>query len=145
MDKTANEIMADGYAAAKDAWARARECSSIMKKLGPTLKATGDSELLKTVRGARRHFRLMAASHAIGLVIAIPFYLLNRGMETIGVMPSILLCGAPFGIFLWMLVGDRASPLEFMAFTLGTGMVLISIAFIWSYNTDKEDNGNGTN
>lgn len=145
MDKTANEIMAEGYASAKYAWGRAKDCNSIIRKLGPTLKATGDSDLLKTLRGARRHFRLMAASHAIGLVIAIPFYLLNRGMETIGVMPSILLCGAPFGLFLWALVGDRTSALEFTAFTLGTGMVLIPIAFIWSYNSDKEDNDNGTN
>jgi hypothetical protein len=139
MDKTANEIMAEGYAAAKYAWARAKDCNSIIRKLGPTLKATGDSDLLKTIRGARRHFRLMAVSHAVGLVVAIPFYFVNKSLEALGVLPGIMLCASPMGLFLWYLIGDRSSALEFTAFVIGTGLVFIPIAFIWSYNAEGGD------
>ena len=56
-----------------------------------------------------------------------------------GVFPGIMLCASPLGLFLWMLLGDRTSALEFTAFILGTGFVAIPVAFILSMATEGGD------
>lgn len=135
----ANEILKKSAKDVAGAFGLAKDAINIHRKLRKELAANGEDELLVTLKTARSRLVGQALGMAVGLVLSIPFYLLNRLMESVGVFGALFMVGIPVGAGAWNLIGDRSSAAEFVAFILGAGMIIIPIAFIWALS-GRENN-----
>lgn len=135
----ANEILKKSAKDVAGAFAVANDANAIYRKLRVDLAANGEEELLQKLKVARKNLTLQALGMAVGLVLSIPFYLLNRLMESVGVFGALFMVGVPVGAGAWALIGDRSSAAEFVAFILGAGMIIIPIAFIWALSGQENN------
>ena len=96
------------------------------------------AEDLQTLKKLSANLVGRAIGSAAGLVCALPFYLVNRGAEEVGLVPALVATGLLPGAAIWAMVGDRSSPTEFLLTTLGAGLLIVPIAFIWALMGDKK-------
>jgi hypothetical protein len=135
----ANEILRASIREIKEVIAQERASRRMLKSMKPSLRASGDDEVLYVLRKTHARHVGQVLGYLFGFTVALPFYVLNRMMEIFGVMPGVAVLGMPVGVLIWYALGDRASVTEFVAFTVGTGMVCIPIAFLCAYSAHDRD------